>query len=921
MPEPPRVESQWKAERERLASELHRLEEALSDAREGAGGEEESSLVARLREATRKRVRVEEEFERSSDRWRDERRNLNAEIDRLDRALQKAQTDARRNRSADLLTDSKTQSDLKQALRIRDEAQGRLEEERSRWESERGALETRIADLESGLVDALDRAHNLSRGDEARDAAIMAEVEAKRQAIESQARARFEASVEEARQRVGELEEERGQLHLEIHRLKSDPAAEAFPDAEPASQSASRLSLKERLRGRRRAQNEGSDESAELAALEMQVASLDDRLRQETRQAEEATSRLEAAEARVRELDARAQAGDRRGLEDAFSSQEAAWEAERADLEGRVLELESSLEQARQAGPPAEAGGLRNRLEESERSLSDLTRQFSSDSSAWNREREELEGRIHALDASLSEARSAGASSVEAAGEVAATLAVAEDTIRSLEKKLDEESREREEIRKTASDLESALAQSQAAQADNSRQQDQLLAEFEEARQQHNEFRKEMDVEAHEWKEERAGLIQQVGDLQASLKDARHTDASSDAKAQKLVAGLEASEQKLANAAGEWSREKKALEAAVQDLEQRLGEAARLSSPDEALSTRIEELEASLADSAAEAGRVRAALEEQLRSQAESWQTERRDLNDAIRDLNAELTGLRKAQVQGSKAGANEESESAASRGIASFGKVLSSLGGGAGDKSGGKSVADLEARRQALEVRLEDSEGARSALADKLQMATEEWETERGKLEVQLGEMNEAIRSASEKEHADLDARHAELLTRLEEAETRYTALEESSMASARAWDEQRGQLENEIRQWEQQVVAEAERVAGETRKALAGEYEKQLRELRSQKEQLESQLRSSAPSHPGGSVDPQVVAAEMARVDAEIEEINHLIEDPNAALSNVMRKNAERSELKAYRRGLSYLAERFTKSAKEPAGTEDAP
>ena len=111
----------------------------------------------------------------------------------------------------------------------------------------------------------------------------------------------------------------------------------------------------------------------------------------------------------------------------------------------------------------------------------------------------------------------------------------------------------------------------------------------------------------------------------------------------------------------------------------------------------------------------------------------------------------------------------------------------------------------------------------------------------------------------------------------------------------------------------AEAERVAAETKKALQQEYDMQLKELRSQKEQLESQLKAGTNVADGVDADPEVINEEMSRVDAEIDEINQLIEDPNAALSNVMRKNAERSELKAYRRGLSYLAERIATESTE--------
>jgi chromosome segregation ATPase len=1025
MPNPPRVESQWKAERERLASELRRLEEALSDARDGAGGEEEGSLVARLRDATRKRARIEEEFERSSDRWREERRNLNAEIDRLDRALQKAQADVRRSRSSESVAGAEFQSELRDTLRAHEELKGAFDDDRNRWDSERQALEAKVADLESGLVDALERANNAARSGETRDLTLRAEVEAQRSLVESRIRTEFESALEEARRTAAALEEERGRLHLEIHRLKE--SAEKTADRADA-QTQSKPSLKDRLRGRLRASDEKNDSQEELESLLGQVAAIRTELEAQTLAAEEARAGAEAADARVRELEARLR--DPGGASRPDADAAPAWLEERDGLIARIGELEAALGGA--APDTAAQEKLELRLAESARALADLQSEFDSSSGAWSGEREDLTGRIGALETALAKAESLNESGVRAAGEFEERTRAAEERARSageraeaLETRLGAESgrgeTEREALTAKVDELGFALEQARSDQTDVQNQYAQLRAEFEEARQQGNDLQKEMEARAGEWDQERASLSEQVESLQLQLREARQADASADATTQKLLADLEASEAKLAEVSSDWTVERKGFDARIRDLEQQIEagvraaeadrrkleadienareaqqsggeelaeasqqleaarsewdaererleqelaslrhdaearsqtteterqgfemalaaahqgeadlrqqletEASRHRSLEESLSDRIAELEASLNDSAtggeagfAEALEARQALEGKLRRHSEDREAERGELLSTIAALEEEVNLLRRIQAKG-KSGLDEVEESAASRGIASFGRVLSSLGGGA-NRENGKSVAELEARRQALETRLQESEDSRQELAAKLESATEEWQDERLKFESQLETMNQTIRSGSENDQAALDAQHVGLRARLQEAEARYTALETASMASAKAWDEQRIDLEKEIAQWEQQVVAEAERVAEETRKALAEEYDKQLRELRSQKEALESQLQSAGGAPSDVRADPAFVAAEMARVDSEIGEINRLIEDPNAALPNVMRKNAERSELKAYRRGLSYLAERFARGSGESSESED--
>ena len=49
---------------------------------------------------------------------------------------------------------------------------------------------------------------------------------------------------------------------------------------------------------------------------------------------------------------------------------------------------------------------------------------------------------------------------------------------------------------------------------------------------------------------------------------------------------------------------------------------------------------------------------------------------------------------------------------------------------------------------------------------------------------------------------------------------------------------------------------------------------------------------------------------IDQQILEIAAFIDDPNSSLSIVIRKNVERSELEAYRRGLAYHSEPVKKA-----------
>ena len=166
----------WETQRERLNAEIHRLEAALVEAKEvtpGPGRDEAPGESAvQLRE-------VERDLEEASERWREERRRLNAEVDRLEEALQKARAEGR---TADVV-------EAAGAARIQDieaRAKEQIQTAAEGWHTERSTLASRLEEL-----------HRTVAGSESK----VAEVEAMREELLSRLTA--------AERKRADLEEER----------------------------------------------------------------------------------------------------------------------------------------------------------------------------------------------------------------------------------------------------------------------------------------------------------------------------------------------------------------------------------------------------------------------------------------------------------------------------------------------------------------------------------------------------------------------------------------------------------------------------------------------------------------------------------------------------------------------------------------
>src|SRR5262245_56001523 len=98
-----------------------------------------------------------EDMEEASERWRQERRRLNSEIDKLETALSDAKTDTTRKRGS---SDKAHAADSRTIARIQEAADQKLKRANEEWEGERAKLKSKINRLEGALAEAIARASN-----------------------------------------------------------------------------------------------------------------------------------------------------------------------------------------------------------------------------------------------------------------------------------------------------------------------------------------------------------------------------------------------------------------------------------------------------------------------------------------------------------------------------------------------------------------------------------------------------------------------------------------------------------------------------------------------------------------------------------------------------------------------------------------
>ena len=279
----------------------------------------------------------------------------------------------------------------------------------------------------------------------------------------------------------------------------------------------------------------------------------------------------------------------------------------------------------------------------------------------------------------------------------------------------------------------------------------------------------------------------------------------------------------------------------------------------DALGKQVAELESRISE---EATHLKAA-QGQLAAEKQRWDAEREDMNEKLKHLEGSLS--------------------------ASKFKI---------------DASELTAIRVEVEEKIEAAEASRSKAVDRMESATAEWHTERQRMDTTIEEMNRKLTESEAKiDRGELDALREELLARLEESDRQKTDLQEKLTSVTREWTEEKSSFDSKLSGVERAAQSDREGVESELRKKLTLEYEWKLQDLTFQKEQLEQKLNTGAAQAPApkGSAGSEITQ-EIAGIDGQIAEITAFIDDPGSNLSTVIRKNVERAELEAYRRGLAF-------------------
>jgi DNA repair exonuclease SbcCD ATPase subunit len=309
----------------------------------------QSQFEAKLREAKRQKSQLEEELEVSSEKWRTERRRLNAEIDRLEAALGEARQSGRK---ANGVKPGKT-ADPQEIAKVQAAADEKISKAAVEWEGERSKMQSEIARLQSGIADLIEKSNNPLRTNQLERERLEAKCE---EAL--RARRQAEGALLAAK---AEWEEEKLRLVGEAVKFRRAPGATVAPSKAVDAQLERQTQEAARLR--------------EALANDLEKARIEISRLKETHSLElqDLNSRLEKSRAEAKTLAER--------LDDARNTAG----REHAELERRLREsadarakLERELEKAKQAtGTPdaAQASEVARLQQELEYAKAELRRQ------------------------------------------------------------------------------------------------------------------------------------------------------------------------------------------------------------------------------------------------------------------------------------------------------------------------------------------------------------------------------------------------------------------------------------------------------------------------------------------------------------------------------------------------------------------
>jgi len=633
-------------------------------------------------------------------------------------------------------------------------------------------------------------------------------------------------------------------------------------------------------------------------------------------------------------------------LEEEMEASSEKWRAERRRLHSEIDKLETKLVETREvrrkapgtsAGRMVDAQELAKVKAEAEESLKRATEDFEADRARLQAEISRLQSGIAELiERSNNPLRAGQLEKEKFEAKLDDTLRAkrqAEDSLLAAKSDWEEEklklSTELAQLRRSTLQVKSLKTKQDEEHAERLERQLQelirlregLSADLEKARnentklkQSHAEDRERLGAQLDSGKKEISGLEKQLRDATvarekleretdrmreaaASMKSgqsestARLKEELEDARAEAKAAARRVDEAKSAAAKERAGLEKQIRDSAMaqekleRELDQLRQAPATFKESHAAEMTRLKEelntarAETKLAESRLDESRTaalkeRASLEKQLREASHSHEKSDREQDkpwqtpETLKDAHATEISRLKAELDSARGAAKvaearlEEVKIAGSRLRAGLEKQLQDAA-----QTQEKLLRELEKFKQAPDGRIEDPSLAEAARAEA-----------------------RAATAASREHVATIDRLNKEL-----------------------------GQAREAIKQLQSDRNNAAEKMNSEIVEQLRRQYEARMQELIQQKTELTDQLRTAtsaleeeriklessanSASHNGsGSLDVQIINAEVARVQGVIAGITQLMNDPETELSTVIRKNVERAELDAYLKGILF-------------------
>lgn len=346
-----------------------------------------------------------------------------------------------------------------------------------------------------------------------------------------------------------------------------------------------------------------------------------------------------------------------------------------------------------------------------------------------------------------------------------------------------------------------------------------------------------------------------------------------------------------------------------------------------------QQVQAQFEDQLREVKHEKVSIEEDMEAASQRWRAERRRLNSEIERLEDALSSRRALGDSGSESvdtgdleQAIEERLRQASAEWASERERLKSeisrLEHSVTEAIARSSnpIRTTQSIKDQFEVKLVEAEGMRLRVEREFLHARSNWEEEKKKLvgelmklrkltpssALQVKEMMDRLHNRTESME---EARIRELETQL--AETRATILQyhdaamktSQELAAARKGAQNLNRELNEIRQ----------QIDSGSVEQLRRQYDANIQDLSERNQQLAQKLQAvpqaaavgssstvaAAASSLAGSTD---LDAEIDRIGKAIEAIDSLVDDPDTPASIIARKNAEKSALEAYLRGILF-------------------